>query len=227
MSKEFNYVSMKERVNLLYKVTESFVKHKSAPIVDIMDGKVDPRKEFNDLFDFEKETLRTDVHEKCREVMTEKILAENPDYSSESEEVQDCVNSSIRSFISWIKARSVNGNITWDELLEHLRCIPWKDSNFGLRIQHFGKAYYELHFNYMDDSNKKYLKFYNAEYQEETETQCEDIIVDMASFVGICSDDIESIHMGFADLVYEAGLRDVTISYTNGEKVFLRFSEEN
>lgn len=227
MSKEFKYVPMDERVKLLYKTTESFVEHKSAPIVDIMDGKVDPRKEFNALFDFKKESLRTDVHEKCREVMTEKILAENPDYSSESEEVQYCVNSSISYFIRWIKARSENGNITWDELLEHLRCIPWKDTNFGLRIQHFGKAYYELHFNYMDDSNKKYLKFYNAEYQEETETQCEDIIVDMASFVGISSDDIESIHMGCADLVYEVGLRDVTIYYTNGEKVFLRFSEEN
>lgn len=227
MSKEFNYVSMKERVNLLYKTTESFVEHKSAPIVDIMDGKVDPRKEFNELFDFEKETLRQDVYAECKKVLTTKIMEENPDYSGESEEVQDCVNSSIHSFISWVKARSENGNITWDELLKHLRCIPWKDTNFGLRIQHFGKAYYELHFNYMDDSNKEYLKFYNAEYQEETETQCEDIIVDMASFVGISSDDIESIHMGCADLVYEVGLRDVTISYTNGEKVFLRFSEEN
>lgn len=227
MSKEFKYVSMKERVDLLYKTVESFVEHKSAPIVNIMDEKVDPRKEFNALFDFEKESLRTDVHEKCIEVMTEKFLAENQDYSSESKEVKDCVNSSINSFISWVKARSENGNIAWDELLEHLRCIPWKDTNFGLRIQHFGKAYYELHFNYMDDSNKEYLKFYNAEYQKETEKQCEDIIVDMASFVGISSDDIESIHMGYADLVYESGLRDVTISYSNGEKVFLRFSEEN
>lgn len=223
MSKEFKYVSMKERVDLLYKTVESFVEHKSAPIVDIMDGKVDPRKEFNNLFDFEKETLRPDVYEECKKVMTEKFLAENSDYSAESEEMQDFVNSSIHSFISWVKARSENGNITWDELLEHLRCIPWKDTNFGLRIQHFGKAYCELYFNYMDDSNKEYLKFYNAEYKEE----CEDIIVDMASYVAVVSDDIESIHMGNADLVYEAGLRDVTISYTNGEKVFLRFSEEN
>lgn len=227
MSKEFKYVSMKEIVNLLYKTTESFVEHKSAPIVDIMDGKADPRKEFNELFDFEKETMRQDVFTECKKVLIAQIIKENPDYSAESEEIQNCINNGISYFISWAKARSENGNITWGELLEHLRCIPWKDTNFGLRIQHFGKAYYELHFNYMDDSNKERLKFYNAEYQEETDTQCEDTVVDTASFVVISSDDIESIHMGYADLVYEAGLRDVTISYTNGEKIFLRFSEEN
>ena len=74
MSKKFKYVPMKERVNLLYKTTESFVEHKSAPIVDIMDGKVDPRKEFNDLFEFGKETLRQDVYVECKKVLTTRHL---------------------------------------------------------------------------------------------------------------------------------------------------------
>lgn len=226
MSKEFKYVPMKERVNVLYEVAESFVGHKSAPIVDILDGKVDPRKEFNALFDFEKEKLRQDVCAECKKVLTTKIVEENPDYSAESEEVQNCVNSGISYFIRWVKARSERGNITWDELVKRLHHIPWRETKFGIRIQHFGKAYYELHFNYMQDLHNGCLKFYNAEYQEDPDKEDDDVI-DMASYVAFCADDIESIHMGNADLVYEVGLRDVTISYTNGEKVFLRFSEEN
>lgn len=226
MSKEFNYVPMKERVNLLYEITENFVEHKSAPIVDIMDGKVDPRKEFNALFDFANETLRQDVYIECKKVLTTKIMKENPDYLAESEEVQNCVNSGISYFIRWVKTRSESGNITWEDLRKRLHNIPWRETEFGIRIQHFGNAYYKLHFNYMQDLHNGCLKFYNAEYQEDSNKEDEDVI-DMASYVAFGSDDIESIHMGYADLVYEAGLRDVTISYKNGEKVFLRFSEEN
>ena len=54
-----------------------------------------------------------------------------------------------------------------------------------------------------------------------------DVIEAVIFTIGAVLDDIETIHMGYADLIYEMGLRDVTISYTNGEKVFLRFSEEN
>ncbi|MBQ2882506.1 MAG: hypothetical protein IJE43_01855 [Alphaproteobacteria bacterium] len=225
MRKEFKYVSMKERVKLLYKATESFVRHKSAPIVDIMDGKIDPRKKFNALFDFEKETLRPDVYDECKKVLTVKIMEENSDYSVETREVQDCIKSSIAYFIRWVKARSESGNITWDELVNHLHNIPWEETEFGVRIQRFGKAYYELHFNYMQDLHNGCMKFYNAEYPEDTDN--DGCVIDMASYVAIVSDDIETIHMGYADLIYEVGLRDVTISYTNGEKVFLRFSEEN
>ncbi len=225
MSKEFKYVPMKERVNLLYKATETFVEHKSAPIVDIMDGKIDPRKEFNELFDFEKETLRPDVYDECKKVLTIKIMEENPDYSVETEEIQDCIKSSIAYFIRWVKARSESGNITWDELVSRLHNIPWEETEFGVRIQNFGKVYYELYFNYMQDLHNGCLKFYNAEYPKDTDS--DECVIDMASHVAIVSDDIETIHMGYADLIYEMGLRDVTISYTNGEKVFLRFSEEN
>lgn len=224
MSKEFYYVSMKERVILLCNTTEKFIEHKSVPIIDIMDGKVDPRKEFNELFDFDNETLRSDVYEECRKVLTNKIIDENPDYSADSEDVQDCINSSIRYFIRWVKARNENGNITWDELVRRLHKIPWRETKYGIRIQNFGKVYYELHFNYMYDSGNGCLEFYNAEYQEDSN---DDAVIDLTSYVAIVAEDIESIHMGCADLLYEIGLRDVTISYSNGEEVYLRFSEEN
>ena len=55
----------------------------------------------------------------------------------------------------------------------------------------------------------------------------DDAVIDLTSYVAIVAEDIESIHMGCADLLYEIGLRDVTISYSNGEEVYLRFSEEN
>lgn len=223
MSKEFKYVSMKERVNLLCKATDKFVEHKSVPIIDIMDGKVDPRKEFIELFDFDNETLRSDVYEECKKVLTNKIIDENPDYSADSEDVQDCINSSIKYFIRWVKARNENGNITWDELVRHLHKIPWRETKYGIRIQQFEKTYYELHFNYMYDSGNGCLKFHNAEYQEDSD----DAVIDLASYVAIVAEDIESIHMGCADLIYEIGLREVTISYSNGEEVYLRFSEEN
>ena len=154
-----------------------------------------------------------------------KIMEEYPDYLAESKDVQDCINSSIAYFIRWVKARSERGNITWDDLVKRLHKVPWEETEFGVRIQNFGKVYYELHFNYMQDLHNGCLKFYNAEYLEDTDN--DECVIDMTSHVAIVSDDIESIHMGYADLVYEMGLRDVTISYKNGEKVFLRFSEEN
>ena len=67
----------------------------------------------------------------------------------------------------------------------------------------------------------------HAEYPDGDGEEESDILISMASYVGISSDGIESIHMGQADLIYGVGLRDVTITYANGEKVFLRFSEDN
>lgn len=221
MNKEFKYVSMQECVNVLFETVESFVEHKSALLDDIIDKKADPRKEFNELFDFESETLRTDVYEECNKVLTNRISEENPDYSTESEEIQNYVSGSIEYFIRWVKARSEEGYISWDELMNHLHKIPWRETVFGIRIQRFGKVYYELRFNYMQEVENGYLKFFNAEYQED-----EDILY-AGSYVAFGSKDIESIYMGYADLMYGVGLRDVTITYADGETVFLRFSEEN
>ncbi len=217
MSKNFQYVFVEDRINVLYDAAASFVNQSSE----------NARQEFNALFDFENKTLRADVHAKCEQAVAEKIHEANPDYPVDSADVQDFAEVSIGSFISWVERRNEEGEITWRELLNHLKSIPWEYSNFGIRIQRFGSVYYELHFNYMDATNTDYLKFYNAEYIEETDEHGEDIIVDTASFVGIPSKNIESIHMGCADLVYRVGLRDVTIKYTDGEQVFLRFSESN
>lgn len=220
-----NMVSMEECVKLLYKKVESFVEHPSAKVVDILDKKVNPREQFTALFDFENQTLREDVYKECVKVIEPLLREADPD--GDEEDLQMYVTSRIKWFVRWVERRNAHGDITWSELLEHLNMIPWDGGNFGLRIQLFGKVYCELRFNYMDDWDKDYLKFYHAEYPDGDGEEESDILISMASYVGISSDGIESIHMGQADLIYGVGLRDVTITYANGEKVFLRFSEDN
>lgn len=219
MKKEFQYMNRDEKIKLLQKTAESFVDKESYT-----------RQKFIGLFDFKNYTMRSEnVLSKCKEVLAEKILSLNPDYTLESEEVQEHINDSIEEFVIWVRCRNLDGEITWDELVDHIESIRWGESKFGIRIQRFGSVYYELHFNYVDDYDEYYLKFYNAVYPDKKEKPYkeDEILVDTASYVGISSTDIASIHMSSADLLYDAGLRDYTITYSNGEHVFLRFSEEN
>lgn len=220
MKKEFKYMNRDEKIKLLQKTAESFVDKESYT-----------RQKFIALFDFKNYTMSSEnVLSKCKEVLAEKILSLNPDYTLESEEVQEHINDSIEEFVIWVKHRNLDGEITWDELVDRMASIRW-ENKFGIRIQRFGSVYYELHFNYLDDYDEHYLKFYNAVYPETPENSCprdwDEILVDTASYVGITSTDIASIHMSSADLLYDVGLRDYTITYTNGDQVFLRFSEEN
>ena len=219
MKKEFQYMNRDEKIKLLQKTAESFVDKESYT-----------RQKFIALFDFKNYTMRSEnVLSKCKEVLAEKILSLNPDYTLESEEVQEHINDSIEEFVIWVRCRNLDGEITWDELVDHIESIRWGESKFGIRIQRFGSVYYELHFNYVDDYDEYYLKFYNAVYPDKKEKPYkeDEILVDTASYVGISSTDIASIHMSSADLLYDAGLRDYTITYSNGVHVFLRFSEEN
>lgn len=219
MKKEFQYMNRDEKIKLLQKTAESFVDKESYT-----------RQKFIALFDFKNYTMRSEnVLSKCKEVLAEKILSLNPDYTLESEEVQEHINDSIEEFVIWVRCRNLDGEITWDELVDHIESIRWGESKFGIRIQRFGSVYYELHFNYVDDYDEYYLKFYNAVYPDKKEKPYkeDEILVDTASYVGISSTDIASIHMSSADLLYDVGLRDYTITYSNGEHVFLRFSEEN
>ena len=219
MKKEFQYMNRDEKIKLLQKTAESFVDKDSYT-----------RQKFIALFDFKNYTMRSeDVLSKCKEVLAEKILSLNPDYTLESEKVQEHINDSMEEFVIWVKCRNLDGEITWDELVDHIESIQWGESKFGIRIQRFGSVYYELHFNYVDDYDEHYLKFYNAVYPDKKEKPYKEneIFVDTASYVGISSTDIASIHMSSADLLYDVGLRDYTITYSNGEHVFLRFSEEN
>lgn len=218
MKKEFKYMNRDEKIKLLQKTAESFVDKESYT-----------RQKFIALFDFKNYTMRSEnVLLKCKEVLAEKILSLNLDYTLESEEVQEHINDSIEEFVIWVRCRNLDGEITWDELVDHIESIPWGETKFGIRIQHFGSVYYELHFNYLDDYDEHYLKFYNVVYPKITSPNEEDeILIETASYVGISSTDIASIHMSSADLLYDVGLRDYTITYSNGEHVFLRFSEEN
>ncbi|WP_273406240.1 hypothetical protein [Clostridium sp. AF02-29] len=219
MKKEFQYMNRDEKIKLLQKTAESFVDKESYT-----------RQKFIGLFDFKNYTMRSEnVLSKCKEVLAEKILSLNPDYTLESEEVQEHINDSIEEFVIWVKCRNLDGEITWDELVDHIEAIPWGETKFGIRIRRFGSVYYELHFNYVDDCDEHYLKFYNAVYPDKKEKPYkeDEILIETASYVGISSTDIASIHMSSADLLYDVGLRDYTITYSNGEHVFLRFSEEN
>ena len=221
MKKEYQYMNRDEKIKLLQKTAESFVDKESYT-----------RQKFIGLFDFKNYTMRSEnVLSKCKEVLAEKILSLNPDYTLESEKVQEHINDSIEEFVIWVKCRNLDGEITWDELVDNIESIRWAESKFGIRIQRFGSVYYELHFNYLDNRDEHYLKFYNAVYSETPENSCprdwDEILIDTASYVGISSKDIASIHMNSADLLYDVGLRDYTITYTNGDQVFLRFSEEN
>lgn len=229
--KEFQRVSKEERYNLIYKVCESFVEHKSALVVDIMDKKVNPRQEFEDLFDFKNIKLRKDVYEKVRDTLTEKVLSVNPSYTLSSyvemetqETVLDYVETWIKGFVKSIKRRSENGIVTWEDFKNHLHSVDLRNSPFGIRVQTFGKTYSEIHFNYMLDSGDC-IKLYNAEWQDDDAE--DEAIIDTASYVAISNKDIEEIWIGNADLIYQSGLRNAHIKYNNGEVIFFRFSEEN
>lgn len=226
MSKEFNYLTSKERYELIQGTLTSFVQHPSAPIVDIMDGKVDPRQELMDLIDFKALAMNPSAYGKVKSALTEKILSENPDYTAKSKEVCECVESSIHNYIVWLKNRNEHGGISWDELKKRLHKVDKENSPYGIRVQKFGKVYYQLYFNYMVDEGEA-IKLYNADWDEDCEKSDEGTVVDMATYVAITSKNIKEIRMGSADLVFDCGLRDVTITYDNGEDVRLRFSESN
>ena len=106
MSKEFNYLTCKERYGLIQSTLTSFVQHPSAPIVDIVDGKANPRQELLDLIDFEALQMNPAAYVKVKAVLTEKVLSENPDYTADSDEVCGCVESSIHNYIVWLKNRN-------------------------------------------------------------------------------------------------------------------------
>lgn len=76
MNKEFNYLTCKERYGLIQSTLTSFVAHPSAPIVDIVDGKVNPRQELLGLIDFEALQMNPAAYDKVKAVLTEKVLSE-------------------------------------------------------------------------------------------------------------------------------------------------------
>ena len=85
MKKEFQYMNRDEKIKLLQKTAESFVDKESYT-----------RQKFIGLFDFKNYTMRSEnVLSKCKEVLAEKILSLNPDYTLESEKVQEHINDSI------------------------------------------------------------------------------------------------------------------------------------
>lgn len=77
----------------------------------------------------------------------------------------------IRNYVRFVKERSGSGEITWDELLERLKFVDGYSSDFGFRVQRFGKVYYELYFNnfriqkYEDGTSK--LTFDYCDYYDE------------------------------------------------------------
>lgn len=226
MSKKFNCLSCKERFGLIQSTLTSFVQHPSAPIIDIVDGKANPRQELLDLIDFEALQMNPTAYDKVKEVLAEKILLENPDCTADSDEVCGCVESNIHNYIVWLKNRSEHGIITWDELKKRLHRVDKENSPYGIMIQKFGRVYYQLYFNYMVDEGE-IIKLYNADWDEDCKKSNEGTIVDTATYVAITSGDIKEIRMGSADLVFDCGVRDITITYNNGEDVSLRFSEGN
>lgn len=225
MGKELNYVTMKERHTLIHNIVMSFVEHRSVSIADITDGKVDPHQELMDLFDFKTLGMKSKVYVAVKNALTEKMLSVNPDFTDCSEEIVEFVESSVTNYVLWIQKRSKQGVITWEELKKMLHSINMEASSFGVRVQHFGKAYYQLYFNYLEDKGD-IITLYNADWDEDCEKSDEGTVIDTASYVSISNKDIKEIQIGYADLVYECGLRDVTITYKNGETVFLRFSED-
>ena len=96
MKKEFQYMNRDEKIKLLQKTAESFVDKESYT-----------RQKFIGLFDFKNYTMRSEnVLSKCKEVLAEKILSLNPDYTLESEKVQEHINDSIEEFVIWVKCRN-------------------------------------------------------------------------------------------------------------------------
>ena len=83
------------------------------------------RQKFIALFDFKNYTMRSEnVLSKCKEVLAEKILSLNPDYTFGIKEVQEHINDSIEEFVIWVRCRNLDGEITWDELVDHHRLYP-------------------------------------------------------------------------------------------------------
>lgn len=208
MSKEFQYVGMNER---LWAVYEAITKSTKS------------REEIESVFDFDKMTMREDMLLIAKKTVQEKILEANSAFTVDSDEVQDMTDSTINYCIKWYKHRLENGFITWDELMKRLQSIDLANSQFGIRVQHFGKTYFEIFFNYVEYGDGV-IKLYNAEYPEGEDD--DNVIVDTASHVIITETDIKEIYMSDCDLVPQCGLRDITITYENGENTYLRFADE-
>ena len=226
MSKKFVYVSEEDRFNAIQNAAWEFVEHRNADIVEVMKGVVDPRKEFSDLFDFDTHTMRADVYEKVKANLLDVILKSNSGFDAESEHVTSMVDSSIKTYIDWLKRRNECGPITWDDFRKRLYKIDLKNSRYGIRFQTFGKCYVQMCFNGIDiqyGDGKDLLRLYRADCEKSPEGT----VINANDYVIISGSDIKEISMGYADLMYRSGLRDVTIEYGNGESHSFRFSDDN
>lgn len=217
--KEFKNVPAQESYLTLYKAVESIMSHTSAP-----DGDENPRKKFEELFDFDLMQMKPDAQEKVQSIFAEKVVSLNPGYSVDSKEISPYVENSIKCFVENIKRRCENGIITWEEFKRHLHNVDLQNSPFGIRFQNLGKVYTEIYFNFLQDEGEV-IKLYKAEWNN---SDSEDkATIDKASYIIIPSKGIEEIWIGSADLMYQSGLREAHIAYNNGESVSFRFSEEN
>lgn len=229
-------------------------------IMEYFNDKKVSREELEKLLDFENLTMESNTASEIS-----KLLKESPEIESDPQRV-------IKNFVRFVRERSGSGEITWDEFISRLKELELEYSDFGIRVQRFGKpAYWEIffnHFNTIDYEDGNVKLTFDQEYYEEAErekayevlsdhgidTELEDckLIAQIAekwdelseanndevisaldaiyathyvdkSRVDITKDSVKRITMTNADLVPEAGLRDYSIEFTDGDYIGLRF----
>lgn len=125
------------------------------------DGKHMDRKQLEAVLDFDNLT------------MNEKYIPEIMERLKVGED--EVGKNIIENYVRFVKERSGNGEITWDDLIARLKRLYLEDSDFGIRVQRFSKySYWEVFFNHFDiteyESGNVKLTF-NQEYYEDTERE--------------------------------------------------------
>ncbi len=228
-------------------------------IMGYFDKKHVNREELEKSCDFDNLTMTKDVATDIS-----KLLSDEGYKKSESQKA-------ISQFVRFVKSRSGTGEITWDVLIKDLKNLDLEYSEFGIRAQNFGKAYWEVffdHFNIENCESGNVKLTFDHEYYYETENERAWEVLDKYGIDGdvptekalsiisekwtslsdgekdelisafavpttthyvdksrmmILKEDVEKIHRTNADLVPQMGLRNYTITFTNGENVYLRF----
>lgn len=175
---------------------------------------------YTDLFKFEADEFEPDLYERVRALLTAHIAAENPDYKPFSKKAEEEAESTISSYIAWLKRRNEHGKITWEELTKRLRKAHIQGNE--IRVQIIGKYYCQFYFNCILNEGEVFRLF---RVNLDGEGNGRNKTMDTRSYAAISKDDIEEIDMGGADLIYSSGLREVTVTYKNGERISLKFSE--
>lgn len=104
-------------------------------IMDYFNSKKIDREELESLLDFENLTVEKNCEADILKLLKESLGGD-----------VDC-KEEIAIYVRFIKWRSESGDITWDEFISRLRELNLEESDFGIRVQQFGKTYWEIFFN--------------------------------------------------------------------------------